>query len=184
MGLKHTWGTRSVSENEHGSLEVSLNLTPLMDVMSNILFFLLAAFGSSAVAVIATVVPTQSQETASPPPEGDVKDEVTAMLRVEQGGGMTLTFTSETVQVDMLQSMRRTWTAVQGVPDVKSLSVALQEAKEKYPESKSIVIVADDDEKYQTLVDVMDASREVALGSGQRLKLFHNVVLSGFPTNP
>ena len=64
------------------TMEVYLNLTPLMDVMSNILFFLLASFGASALAVLSTTVPVQSTEDSSIASEED-KVTVTVVASVK-----------------------------------------------------------------------------------------------------
>ena len=47
---------------EAPSAPVSLNLTALMDILSNLLFFLLAAFGATIVMAINAAVPVQSPE--------------------------------------------------------------------------------------------------------------------------
>ena len=59
---KHGLGGGLFGKESTASYEVYLNLTPLMDVMSNILFFLLAAFGASAGIA---VVPTAGMETVA-----------------------------------------------------------------------------------------------------------------------
>src|SRR6478735_8395429 len=65
------------------SYDVYLNLTPLMDVMSNILFFLLAAFGASAVAILSVTVPVDaSSDPSTDPPE----DKVTVTMRADATG--------------------------------------------------------------------------------------------------
>src|SRR5437870_4932510 len=56
-------------ESEIGG--VDLNLTPLMDVMSNILFFLLASVGASVVALLPAALPTRSESAAAAEPPVD-----------------------------------------------------------------------------------------------------------------
>src|SRR3954447_17841821 len=69
--------------NQSTTYDVYLNLTPLMDVMSNILFFLLAAFGASAVAVLSVTVPVDaSSDPSTDPPE----DKVTVTMRADATG--------------------------------------------------------------------------------------------------
>ena len=62
--------------------EVYLNLTPLMDVMSNLLFFLLASFGATMVAIMPTTVPTVSSGESTPDPD-KTEDAVNVTLRAD-----------------------------------------------------------------------------------------------------
>ena len=62
---------------------VQLNLTALMDILSNLLFFLLAAFGATIVMVINGTVPVQSADESG---VGDTKRVVTVNVAVKKEG--------------------------------------------------------------------------------------------------
>src|SRR5512136_1805733 len=62
---------------------VQLNLTALMDILSNLLFFLLAAFGATIVMVINGNVPVQSADESS---VADTKRAVTLNVAMDKQG--------------------------------------------------------------------------------------------------
>src|SRR5438045_77596 len=80
---KYSYGGGLFGKESGTNYEVYLNLTPLMDVMSNILFFLLAAFGASVVAIMPLTVPVRTDDM--PPPESE-PDRVTVMMRADATG--------------------------------------------------------------------------------------------------
>lgn len=167
------------------SYEVYLNLTPLMDVMSNILFFLLAAFGATMVAILPTTVPVQSSSETSIEAEDD---KVTVTVRAESNA-ITVSCESTTMSKDALKPYGARMQARMKEGDLKQLGVelrdltaALRKIKEKFPGSKSMILVPDDDLRYEAIVAVMDAAREIKQPDGRRLTLFPEVVLSSIYT--
>ena len=160
---------------ESAVFEVSLNLTPLMDVMSNLLFFLLAAFGASVIAVLQTTVPVRSEDESS---IDTAMDKVTVTLQVN-AAGFTLNCESGTIPEEQLAPYGAQLAKRAGAYDNDALTVALKRIKERFPASKTIVMVPDDDIRYQVLVDIMDAARDWTGPGGQKRTLFHEVVMSG-----
>ena len=156
--------------------DVYLNLTPLMDVMSNILFFLLAAFGASSLAILATTVPVQSAEETSIAAE---EDKVTVTLRAEATAGFTLQCDSVTMTKEQLRAYGGKIPKVDGKFDLPGLTAALKKVKERFPGSSSMILVADDEIPYAEIVKIMDAAREHKLPDGRKIILFPEVVLSG-----
>src|SRR5687768_16734637 len=73
---------RTFTSSDEGAddFSVELNLTPLMDVMSNILFFLLAGFGAAIISFLAASVPVQADSDT--PPEPPPADKVTMNLQI------------------------------------------------------------------------------------------------------
>jgi biopolymer transport protein ExbD len=155
--------------------EVYLNLTPLMDVMSNILFFLMAAFGATVVAIVPTTVPVKSTDTS--PPEAQQEEKVNVTLRAEQTG-LTVGCDSQNVDPSELKKLGAKISKKDGKYDHASLTAALKRIKERYPASKNMVMVPDDDTKYEVIVKLMDAARDVTLPDGKKFELFPEVVLS------
>jgi biopolymer transport protein ExbD len=156
--------------------DVYLNLTPLMDVMSNILFFLLAAFGASSLAILATTVPVQSSEETSIAAE---EDKVTVTLRAEAAAGFTVQCDSVTMTKEQLRAYGAKLAKVDGKFDLPGLTAALKRVKERFPGSSSLILVADDEIPYEQIVKIMDAARELKLPDGRKIILFPEVVLSG-----
>src|SRR5512137_1785092 len=83
------------------SYEVYLNLTPLMDVMSNILFFLLAAFGATLIAVLPTTIPTRGDPSENVAAE---EKKVTITVRAD-AQGLTLAVDSPHIGPDELRPL-------------------------------------------------------------------------------
>lgn len=161
--------------------DVYLNLTPLMDVMSNLLFFLLASFGATMVAIIPNTVPTVS--SGEPSPNDDKPEEsVNVTLRVD-ASGITVKCESETVPKDILNTLGAKIGKQGAAYDYKSLTATLKVIKEKYRASSNVVVVPDDDLPYETVVKVLDAARDTRLVDTRNAILFPNVVLSGIATH-
>jgi biopolymer transport protein ExbD len=160
---------------ESGTYEVYLNLTPLMDVMSNILFFLLAAFGTSIVAILPATIPVASNEESSV--EKD-ENKVTVNLRAD-ASGFTVTCESQTITRAQLQGLEGFIPKKNGDFDRAQLTALLRRIKERYPESNPMMLVPDDNLRYEDIVKIMDAARELKLADNRRIILFSEVVLSG-----
>jgi biopolymer transport protein ExbD len=76
-------GSRTNVFGEAPVASVQLNLTALMDILSNLLFFLLAAFGATIVMVINGTVPVQSADESG---VADTKRAVTVNVSVQKEG--------------------------------------------------------------------------------------------------
>jgi biopolymer transport protein ExbD len=157
------------------SYEVYLNLTPLMDVMSNILFFLLAAFGSTLVAVLPTTIPTRGDAPSADAVPKEAK--VNATVRAD-AQGLTLNCDSPNVDPAQLKEFSGRFARTANGYDFASFTAALKRIKEKYPESRTMVLVPDDGFKFELVVKIMDAAREQRFADGRKVVLFDEVVLS------
>jgi biopolymer transport protein ExbD len=154
--------------------DVYLNLTPLMDVMSNILFFLLAAFGASAVAILSVTVPVDASSDASTdPPE----DKVTVTMRAD-ATGITLGCQDPVKTPDELKVCDHRLPKRGTNYDTPGLVVALKDIKQRFPGSNTIMFVPDDDLHYETIVKILDAARDIKQPDGRRLPLYPDVVMS------
>lgn len=154
--------------------DVYLNLTPLMDVMSNILFFLLAAFGASAVAVFAVTVPIDATaDSSDAPPE----DKITVTLRAD-AAGLTVGCTDPVKTPDELKVCARTLPKRGTEYDLPGLQAVLKDIKGRFPGSEAIMVVPDDDLHYETVVKLLDAARDIKQPDGKRLALFPEVIMS------
>jgi hypothetical protein len=155
-----------------------VDLTALMDILSNIIFFLMASFGAAVVAIIPASVPTISEKGDS-----DVAkepDKVTLSMTVKRSGEVVVSIANNDIEVEELAKHSRTFTAVDGKVDVKKLNEYLWTVKQKFPKSKEAVITPEGNVTYSMLIDAMDASRERAVKVDGRASpaMFPAVVVS------
>ena len=165
-------------KESQAGMDVYLNLTSLMDVMSNILFFLLAAFGVSTIAILPTTVPVQTSDGND---IAEATDKVTVMLRVDKSG-LNVTCESATIAHDILDGYGAKLPKKGAAYDHEGLTLTLKKVKEKYPASNTMILVPDEDLKYEVIVGVMDAAREVKKPNGKKMLMFPEVVLSSLYT--
>jgi biopolymer transport protein ExbD len=169
-GLSGLFGKESAT-----SYDVYLNLTPLMDVMSNILFFLLAAFGATVVAILPTTVPVRSSDTSAKVEAQEEKVNVTIKA---EASGLTVACDSPNVDPAKLREFAGRVGRKDGSYDHVALNALVKRIKERYPASKTVVLVPEDDMKYEIIVKIMDAVRDYRMPDGHRVELFPEVVLS------
>jgi biopolymer transport protein ExbD len=170
------FGGRKSMFGKEGSSDVvvDLNLTPLMDVMSNILFFLLASFGAAIVSFLNASVPVQSD---TPPPEMP-KNAVVLTVQMAKDG-YKLNASNDWLQLDELNQLKQIIPKAGKSYDDKSLNAAVYKIKEKYPGSETLMLVPDDPNLYDEVVGAMEACREYRLDSKRKVRLFPKVVISG-----
>jgi len=148
-----------------------------MDILSNLLFFLLAAFGATVVMAINATVPVQSTDKSD---VAATRQTVTALVNVSEVA-LDVTFTGTEQSQEDLDRWR---TRILGGPnglDLATFASHLVNVKQQYPRSDTLILSADPGTKYETMIKVMDASREtkVNVGGVDRLvPLFPTVVVS------
>jgi biopolymer transport protein ExbD len=165
-------------KESQAGFDVYLNLTSLMDVMSNILFFLLAAFGVSTIAILPTTVPIQTSEGND---VAESTDKVTVMLRAD-AAALNVTCESATIPHDVLDTFGANIPKKAGKYDGTTLTMTLKKIKEKYPASLTMILVPDDNIKYEVIVYLMDSAREWKKPDGKKMTLFPEVVMSSLYT--
>lgn len=169
---------------------IDLNLTALMDILSNILFFLLASFGAAVISVVSASVPVASVDES----DGAKTDDAVTMTVAISASGYRITGSSETLpdeQLDRLKvSLPRTSQMPKDPPagsklkelDFPKLTEALYRIKKAYPKSESVIIVPEPSILYDEVIQTMDACRERVEKDPQgKLKkdlLFGKVVVS------
>jgi biopolymer transport protein ExbD len=168
-------GTNSFGEEAQPS--VDLNLTALMDILSNLLFFLLASFGATVVMAINTQVPAQSSEQSS---IADTGESVTVNIKLEKTL-LEVTATGSQQSASDMAALARTIPNVDGKIDGATLTEQLLGIKTKYPKSDTAILTPEPGVKYEAMVQVMDAAREhpvTAGGIAHMVALFPTVVIS------
>jgi biopolymer transport protein ExbD len=156
---------------------VQLNLTALMDILSNLLFFLLAAFGATIVMVINGTVPVQSAEDSD---VADMKRAVTVNVSVQKDGFRVAALGTAFSQEE-LDAMARQIPLHGPMHDFARLTRELRGIKQHYPKSDTVILTPESGVKYDVLVRTMDAAREYEAKQGntmQTVGLFPTVVVS------
>jgi biopolymer transport protein ExbD len=156
---------------------VQLNLTALMDILSNLLFFLLAAFGATIVMVINGTVPVQSADESG---VADTKRVVTVNVNLKKEGfsvsALGTAFTQE--ELDLLGRE----IPLRGTNhDFVALGTTLKSIKQQFPKSDTVILTPDAGLRYELLVRTMDTAREYETKEGltmRQVALFPTVVVS------
>ncbi len=162
-------------EPEAGS--VNLNLTALMDILSNLLFFLLASFGATIVMGINASVPVASADKSD---VADTKQSVTVNINLTKESLAVSAMGTAQSEAD-LAPFKKTIPYDAAKPDFTPLSEHLLAIKEKFPRSDTIILTPEAGTNYETLIRVMDAAREREVRTSfkrTRVKLFPTVVVS------
>ncbi len=176
MGLLNS-GKSSFSANDQEEDEIFLNLMPMIDIMTCLLFFLLLSFGAVIIALINASVPVISDGNPDP---------TVSQLKVTMGltitdKGMVATASHDKLSEEELAKMKRTFYKKGDKYDIKGLADYLYRIKKKYPKSSSIVITPSRNVEYSVLILAMDASRERPMklkGRPYNLPLFPEAVVS------
>ena len=176
MGEHSLFGGRKSMFGREGSSSVviDLNLTPLMDVMSNILFFLLASSGAAIVSFLNASVPVQSD---TPPPEMQ-KNMVVLTIQMAKDG-YKINASNDWLQQEELNQLKQIIPKTGKTYDDKSLNAAVYKIKEKFPGSETLMLVPDDPNSYDEVVAAMEACREYRIDAKRKVRLFPKVVISG-----
>jgi biopolymer transport protein ExbD len=148
-----------------------------MDILSNLLFFLLAAFGATIVMVINGTVPVQSADESG---VADTKRAVTMNVSVQKEGFQVTALGTAFTQEE-LDGMGRTIRLHGKVHDFPALTAHLKGIKQSFPKSDTVILTPDPGLKYEVLVRTMDAAREYETKQGltmQAVALFPTVVVS------
>ncbi len=157
----------------------SFDLTALMDVLSNIIFFLMASFGASVVAILPASIPTISESG-----QDDVareEDKVTLNLQVKASGQIKVSVANNEMLPKELAPYAKTFKGVEGKIAAKAVNDHLWSIKDKFRASDQVMIVPDDDVTYEMIIEAMDVSRErriVVEGKSSYPEMFPKVVVS------
>ena len=155
------------------------DMTALMDVLSNIIFFLMASFGAAVVAIVPASVPTISEEGENDTATEDTK--VTLTMKVAANGDVSVSIANNQMLPAELTPYARSFAGRNGELDAKAIGDHLWSIKEKFRESKDCILVPDDDVTYGLLVEAMDSARErhvVVDGKSVYPQMFPAVVVS------
>jgi biopolymer transport protein ExbD len=174
-GKKSFFGEGGGGGASDGPGVVDLNLTPLMDVMSNILFFLLASFGAAIISFLACSVPVQSDDPNTNPTEPRT-DQVTCNLQINPDG-FKVNLSNDKIAREKLDELKISIPKKDGTYDKQALNEHLYKVKTAYPGSDTVMIVPNDRTRYEDIVGAMEASKDIKI-EGKRLRLFPKAVVA------
>jgi biopolymer transport protein TolR len=157
--------------------EIFLNLTPMIDVLTCLLFFLLLSFGAVIIALVNASVPVTTDGQA------DSATQPTAVVLGIQISAkeISVSASSDTLKEDELKALMKSFPEKKGTFDYRALNDYVYGVKRRFRASKTVVITPDSDIPYEILVNVMDASRDREAKQGKRIvrmPLFPEAVVS------
>lgn len=177
LGEEEEAGPRTNVFGETPVQPFQLNLTALMDILSNLLFFLLAAFGATIVMVINANVPVQSADESS---VADNKRAVTLNVAMDKEGFQVSALGTAFSQEE-LDGMGRRIPLRGKSHDFATLTAHLKGIKQRFPKSDTVILTPEPGLRYELLVKAMDAAREYETKQGIAMRtvaLFPTVVVS------
>ncbi len=165
---------RKPSERGHRAEEKlpPLNIIPVMNLMIILIPSLLLMASFVQLAVINVAAPQIGTGDPSEREDEDEEERLNLTITVTDRG-FTISGSGATLPGEGEESGPTIPTTPAGEYDYEALTRQLVELKDNFPEEEQVIINAEDDIKYDILINVMDASREL----DGRL-LFHQVVLS------
>jgi biopolymer transport protein ExbD len=143
------------SEEDQGS--VFLNVTPLIDILTCLLFFLLLSFGAVIIALINVTVPALGDVTDQNEADKVVKITVTISITEK---GFVVSASSDKLSENELKKLQKSFALTPAGYDYQGMTDHLTELKKRFKESDSVVIVPEPDIPYEVLIKTLDASRE------------------------
>jgi biopolymer transport protein ExbD len=148
-----------------------------MDILSNLLFFLLAAFGATIVMVINGTVPVQSADESG---VADSKRVVTVNVSMKKEGFSVSALGTAFTQEE-LDGLGREIPLKGKEHDFAALATCLKGIKQQFPKSDTVILTPEAGLRYELLVRAMDAAREYEAKEGAIVRsfaLFPTVVVS------
>jgi biopolymer transport protein ExbD len=154
--------------------EKEVDLAALVDVMSNMLFFLLATVSFLQLKTLNAAVPIASNAAVSTGKSVDVSVSITDTGYILDAHGESSD--TKVGRVDVHQEIPRVGKDL----NAKELTKQLWEVKKKAPENKNIIIQAELTIPFQDVITTMDASREMPsiVDPKKKVPLFSRPVLS------
>ncbi|MDX9720209.1 MAG: biopolymer transporter ExbD [Myxococcota bacterium] len=140
--------------------EVDLNLTPIMNLFMVIIPFLLMGAAFYQIGVIPISTPTHEPGSSDVPKTPTV----VAVTLAVKADGLDLSVASVSLTPDELEALAFRSPVKQGSYDLAALQAHLAMLKAKYSASTTIIFVPHDDVGYQTLIEILDVTREREVG--------------------
>ncbi len=152
--------------------DTELNLVPLIDIFTVLVFFLLLTAVFSRTTILGLHLPEQSS-AAAPPDHLPHIEVVVRRDSIEAG--------------DRANGPMHTLANRNQGYDLQGVSALLQQLKALYPENRAVTILVEPDISYDQLVQVMDAVRmtlAAANATSTRAELFPDISIGDAPVAP
>jgi len=162
-----------------------LNIVPYLDVVTNlVVFMLLSITGLITLGVVNVTAPKIGGDAAAAQDANTPRLLLTVAISkggfYVAGAGGVLGGPADKPTVDATQPP--TVPLKDGRYDYAALTEVLARVKEKYPQETNVILSADPDIQYDTLVKTMDAAREYRVklpgGAVEKKPLFYDVSLA------
>jgi biopolymer transport protein ExbD len=161
-----------------------LELIPVMNLFMVLIPFLLMGAAFYHVGVIPSSLPTHVP-TDSDVPRTPTK--ITANLAVAPDR-LELGASSTSLTDEQLAELGGSWPSRDGEYDIAGVQERLIAIKKRYPHSDTMIVLPHEELEYQTLVEILDSTRELkqkgGQGEGKATPLFPVVVFSRFIPPP
>jgi biopolymer transport protein ExbD len=166
-----------------------LNLVPIMNLVTILIPFLLAASAFVTLAVIDSTLPAIGAPPSEPPPEDEEPPLNLSIIITD--AGFTVAGAEAVLGNAAPEDGEDPGPTVpctqDGCPDaetydVKELTKLMNQIKDKYPDDENVILVPESDTQYEVIIMTMDATRndkETKGADGKSRLLFPNVVIAG-----
>lgn len=153
--------------------EREVDLAALVDIMANMIFFLMATVTFLTLRTVNAAVPAMSSGAVDTGKSVDVTLEVTA-------AGFVVRASGEAPDGKPVAEEERIARRGDGRLDGRALTKRLWEIKKIVPEQKNIIIIPEDNIPFEDVIVAMDASRDMPsiVDPRKRVPLFPRPVLS------
>ncbi len=146
-----------------------LNLIPIMNLMMTLIPFLLMGAAFYHIGVIPSSLPTHVPQGN---PHPDKTKTVTLNLQVLPDK-LELSATGNNIPDSELSDMSLEVPKKNGAYDLKALQARLIQIKGQYPKSDTVIVLPDDGISYNSLVAVLDTTREQIIDQGKTKDPLH-----------
>ncbi len=174
---------RRIYEEEHTG---ELNIVPYLDVVVNlVMFMLLSMTGLISLGVLNVSAPKIGGEAAASAAAAESQPKLLLTVAIGRqgfyvaGAGGVLGKDADKPDAGRPPTVPL---RPDGKYDYPALTAALQKIKDQYPSETAVILSADPDVVYDTLIQTMDACREAKVsrpdGSSEKKPLFFDVSLS------
>ena len=155
------------------STEQPLNVTPLIDILSNIVFFLMLSISFVHLRMLSAAVPQQSESN-------DLDTEAALTVTLQMGDyGFRAMARDPSKKPKEGGEEKKEFPKAAGKWDVTGLSLWMRSVKTRAPKSDSVIMTPEADVPLARVVEAMDACREApASNGGGMIATFPKVVLS------
>ena len=174
IGRVHAKIRKLEEEHEEDELQSGeLNLVPFLDIVTNVLMFLMMATTVSAkLADINVSSPTTSRAEPSTNPDPQPKQDLNLTVQISDKG-FTVAASGAVLYENDVPGRVPTIPKKANDYDLDSLTKKMKQIKDSYHDETKVIINANPDIPYQTLVNTMDSIR-----SDGTQTLFPDVLLS------